>query len=478
MKNEKSVNLNSKQSLRNYLDEVKKEFPQGLLTINKKINPKFEVSAILKHLEDLNKYPAIIFKNLLNLKGQPGCEMIINIAADRRRLAIALGLPPENYKFDLTKEVSERSSHPIDFSVIKSNDAPVREIIIEDNDIDLRDYPILKFHELDGGHYFTSPVIAKDPMTGIYNSSFHRLMLRTKDELNICMAPFHLLRIFKENEKKGISTPAAVILGHHPCIFLASAMRVPFESDELKIAGGLLKEPLKLIPSLTWGDELLVPAEAEIILEGEILPNRLEPEGPFGEWTGYYSGQRQSEVFKVKAISQRKDPIIVNIFTSHREAREILLGWEAEVLTRTKTAVPGVKAVSLSSSASGMHCYISLNKISDGEPKLAALAAASMGFFKAIIVVDSDIDVYNEKEVMWALSVRFQADRDADIVRGHLGSMLDPSMDKPRTHTVVLIDATEPKDRLNPKRVNIPTEVLEKIKLSDYIQPDILKITE
>jgi 2,5-furandicarboxylate decarboxylase 1 len=115
-----------------------------------------------------------------------------------------------------------------------------------------------------------------------------------------------------------------------------------------------------------------------------------------------------------------------------------------------------------------------MEKLTDGEPKLAALAAASLGFMKAIIVVDSDIDVFNESQVMWALAVRFQAHRDADLVRGHLGSMVDPSMDHPRTHTVVLIDATEPKDRPYPKRLQVPEDIMKRIRLEDYIPGSLL----
>ena len=125
-----------------------------------------------------------------------------------------------------------------------------------------------------------------------------------------------------------------------------------------------------------------------------------------------------------------------------------------------------------------MHCYISLNKFSDGAPKLAAFAAASMGFLKTVIVLDSEIDVFNEDEVMWALAVRFQAHRDADIIHEVQGSISGPSSDTYNTHSTVLIDATEPIGVLNPKRVSIPTEVLEKIKLKDYISSDILKSIE
>ncbi|MBE3138368.1 MAG: UbiD family decarboxylase [Actinobacteria bacterium] len=475
---EKKVNSNDSQSLRGYLNKLKKEIPQGLVTITKKVNPDFEVSAILKHLEDLNKFPAVLFENISNLKGQYNGRLAINIGADRKRLALAIGLSPEDYKSELTIESSRRASLAKDVNIVKSEDAPVREVIFKGKDIDLRNYPMLKYHELDGGNFFTSPVVAKDPLTGIYNSSIHRLMYRDKDETGINMSPFHLYSIHRKNERRNKPTPVAVVLGHHPAFFIASDMRVPFESDELRITGGLLGEALKMVPSETWGDELLVPSEAEMILEGEILPNRLEAEGPFGEWTGYDRGQGQSQIFKVKAITQRKDPIIVSVFSAHREHIVMTIGWEIEALNRVKSAVPNVKAVSLPANGLGVTCYISIEKSTDGEPKLAALAAASVGFIKTVVVVDSDIDVFNQNEVMWALAVRFQAHRDADIVREVQGSTADPSSETYNTHSTMLIDATEPMDVLNPKRVTIPTEVLEKIKLKDYISPDILKSIE
>lgn len=479
MTKEKKIYSNNSQSLGGYLRNLKEEYPQGLVTITEKVNPEFEISAILEHLEDLNKFPGLLFENVSNLKGQQyNGKLAINLLADRRRLAIALGLSPEDYRSELTEEASKRTSLPKGVSIIKSEDAPVREVILKGNDIDIYNFPIIKYHELDGGHFFTSPVVAKDLNTGIYNSSVHRLMCRNKDEININMSPFHLYSIYKENEKKNRPTQVAVVLGHHPCFFIASAMRVPFESDELRIAGGLLNEPLKVIPSVTWGDELLVPAEAEIILEGEIIPNRLEPEGPFGEWSGYDRGQMQTQVIKIKAVTQRKDPIIMNIFSAHREHTTVSFGREIEILNKVKSAVSGVKAVSLPASGVGRHCYISLNKITDGQPKLAALAAASMGFLKMVIVVDSDVDILNENEVMWALAVRFQAHRDADVIREVQSSTLDPSSDTYNTTSTVLIDATEPKGVLNPKRVRVPKEVLEKIKLKDYISSDILKSIE
>jgi 2,5-furandicarboxylate decarboxylase 1 len=165
--------------------------------------------------------------------------------------------------------------------------------------------------------------------------------------------------------------------------------------------------------------------------------------------------------------------MLVNVYAGHLDHTPPI-GWEAEAYRRVREAVPRVRGVCIAPSGAGMHCYISIDKLSDGEPKLAAMAAGSMGFFKMIVVVDADVDPFNEAEVLWAVAVRFQAHRDLDLVRGVLGSMLDPSMDALRTHTLMLLDATEPKDRPFPKRLRVPADVMARIRLSDYIPPDAL----
>ena len=461
------------KDLRQHLEAVRRVLPDEIVTIDKEIDPAFEPTAILQQLDEQQKHPLCVFTNVRNLRGEPGHTLVMNLMAGRRRLALALGLDPAQYRMELPIEVEKRSSHPVPPVIVPHGEAPVMDTVHREAEVDLRAWPVVRQHEMDGGHFFTMGFVNRDPHRPLYNASHQRLMVRGPQETGMCMAPFHTWRILKENERLGRPTPAVAVQGHHPLFFLACAMRVPYEADEYEVAGGLLGEPLRLTPSVTWGDELLVPADAEICLEGEILPHARKPEGPFGEWTGYYSGQRQGEVFRVRAVTARRDPMLVNVFAGHLDHTPPI-GWEAEAYRRVCGAVPRVRGVCVAPSGAGMHCYISIDKLSDGEPKLAAMAAGSMGFFKMIVVVDADVDPFNEPEVLWAVAVRFQAHRDLDLVRGVLGSMVDPSMDAPRTHTLMILDATEPKGQPFPKRLRVPADVMDRIRLTDYIPSSAL----
>jgi len=461
------------KDLREHLADVREHLPDEFVVIDAEIDPAFEVTAILQQLDDLGKFPLCQFTNVRDLRGRPGHTLVSNLLASRRRLALALGIDPECHTVDLPGAVERRSANRIAPTVVGPADAPVMEVVQRGDDADLRTMPVLRQHEMDGGHFFTMGFVNRDPERPLYNAAFQRLMVRGAHETGMCMAPFHTWRIFKENEREGRPTPAVAVQGHHPMFYLACGMRVPYEVDEYEVAGGLLGEPLRLTPSATWGEEFLVPADAEVSIEGEILPHRLKPEGPFGEWTGYYSGQRQGEVFRVTAVTQRKDPIHASVFAGHRDHISSLRR-EAEAYRRVKEAVPRVRGVCVPPSGNNMHCYISIDKLSDGEPKLAAMAAGSMGFFKMIVVVDADVDPFNEPEVLWAVAVRFQAHRDLDLVRGVLGSMVDPSMDAPRTHTLMILDATEPKGQPFPKRLRVPADVMDRIRLTDYIPSSAL----
>jgi len=461
------------KDLRQHLEDVRARLPEEFVEIPRELDPAFEVTAILQQLDERQKYPLCLFTNVRDLHGRPGHAVVSNLMASRRRLALAMGMDPERYRTELAVEVDRRARRPIPPEVIPQQRAPVMEVVRRGEEADLFDLPVIRQHEMDGGHYFTMGFVNRDPDRPLYNAAHQRLMVRGPRETGMCMAPFHTWRIFKENERRGRPTRSVAVQGHHPLFFLVCGMRVPYEADEYHVMGGLLQEPLRVTPSVTWGEDLLVPADAEICIEGEILPHALKPEGPFGEWTGYYSGQRQGEVFRVTAITHRRDPVLVNIFAGHRDHTPPI-GWEAEAYRRVTQAVPRVRGVHVAPSSAGMHCYIAIEKVADGEPRLAAMAAASMGFFKMIIVVDADIDPFNEAEVLWAVAVRFQGHRDLDIVRGVLGSMLDPSMDHPRTHTLLILDATEPRDRPHPKRLRVPPEVVERVRVTEVIPDAVL----
>ncbi len=455
------------KDLRTYLEQLERELPDDLVRVEREIDPEFEVTAVLQHLDDAGQFPAVLFENVRNLKGEPGHKQLMNVVASRQRIALAVGLRADQYRTEITTRIAEAGNRPLSTITIPREDAPVREVVKTGSDVDLAELPIVRQHEMDGGPYFTMNMINVDPETGVYNGSFQRLMYRSRNETGTCMAPFDTFTVFKRYQKMGKPCPVAYVVGHHPAFEMAMGMRLPFVASEYEVASALLGEPLRLVPSETFGDELLVPADAELVLEGYIPPDVMKAEGPFGEWSGYYSGQRQGEVVQFTAMTRRRDPILRTVFSGHRE-HTTLGGWEGEMYRRVSQAVPGVRAVTVAPSSAGMHVYISINKRVDGDAKVAAMAAATIGFPKLIVVVDDDIDVFHEEQVWWAIAVRFQA-HDIDVVRGVKGSIIDPSNVHPTAHSVAIIDATEPKSRPFPTRLKVPDEVLERIKLEDYV---------
>lgn len=457
------------QNLRTFLSDLERLDPDELVRVDREIDPEFEVTAVLQKLEDRGEFPAVLFNNVRNLNGEPGHSSLMNLVASRRRIALAVGLAPEQYRTELTKRIADAANHPGTTVTVGREDAPSQEIVRTGDDVDLRDFPIIRQAEMDGGPYFTMNMINKDPESGVYNGSFQRLMYRSPDEMGTCMAPFDTWTIFRTYQARGESCPIAYVLGHHPAFEIAQGIRLPFDVSEYDVASSLLGEPLRLVPSVTFGEDLLVPADAEAILEGYIPPDMMKAEGPFGEWSGYYSGQRMGEIVKVTAITRRPDPILRTIWSGHREHTS-LGGWEGEIYRRVAAAVPGLKAVSLAPSGVGMHCYISIKKRVDGDPKVAAMAAGSVGFLKLIVVVDEDVDVFQESQVWWSIAVRQQAD-EIDVIREVKGSIIDPSNVHPTAHALAIIDATEPKSRAFPTRLRVPQTVLDRIQLTDYVQP-------
>lgn len=462
------------KDLRYFLNKVQQEMPEDYVVVEKEVDPKFEITAIQQHLENEGKFPLLMFENVKSVNGKPsGFRVATNAFATREKVALALDLPKEQWRMETSFEFARRANKPIKPIIIDKKDAPVKEVIITGDDLDMRDLPVLTHHEMDGYPYLPDAVIAADPETGSYNSSHHRMIINSKDESRIWMSPRHLWNYYMRAQEKGESLPIAHVLGHHPGFFLGSEAISSMDCDEYDTIGGVLGEPLRLVPSETYGDRLMVPADAELIIEGEIVPNCHEAEGPFGEFTGYYGPQRWSPVVKIKAITHRKNPIYLNILVGHADTA--ILGGipkEAGIFEEIKRAIPGVKAVHFPISGTcRFHAYISLKQRIDGEGRVAAIAAfPHHDELKHIIVVDDDVDPFNEREVMWAMATRVQPDTDVIIMSDLRGGSLDPSSIKHAVGSKMIIDATRPVSRPFAERIKIPDEVMQRINLKDYIK--------
>jgi 2,5-furandicarboxylate decarboxylase 1 len=369
-------------------------------------------------------------------------------------------------------EFARRSRNRVKPVIVPRDQAPVKQVVKVGDEVDLRTLPVITHHEMDGYPYLVDAVVAPDPDTGVYNSSHHRMLVRGKNELGLWMSPRHLWDYFRRAEERGEPLPIAHVVGHHPAFYLGSEAIVPIDEDEYEVIGGILGEPLRLTPSESFGERLLVPADAELVIEGEVLPGVRDAEGPFGEFTGYYGPQRWSPVVRVTAITHRKDPIYMNILVGHPDTA--ILGGipkEAGIWEELKRSLPNVVGVHFPiSGCCRFHAYIAIEKKVEGEGVTAGLAALPYhDELKHVVVVDSDIDPFNEREVLWAVATRVQPDKDVVIIPNARGGTLDPSAERHAVGSKMIIDATKPVDRPFAERIRVPQSVMERIKLEEWI---------
>jgi UbiD family decarboxylase len=337
----------------------------------------------------------------------------------------------------------------------------IQEVTIGGSEIDAGVLPISRHFEQDAGRYIGSGIlVCKDPDTGVRNLSFQRLQLKGPNRFGASLhSRGHIWEHLQRAEARGRNLEVAVVIGAHPAVYLAAAAKVAMEVDEYDIAGGLLGGPLDLVKCKTIDIE--VPAEAEIVLEGEILADEHEDEGPYGEYTGYATSRSTRNLFVVKAITRRTEPIFLDIIPGY-STEHLLLGRsakEAQVFHRLKEVVPNLKAINYPRSGTHFHAYLSLHKTAEGQARHALMLLFGLdSYVKFAVAVDDDIDVFNEEQVLWAIATRFQADTDAFTVPKVFCNRLDPSSVDGMSAKLG-IDATAPSD-WDVERTSLPGEAL------------------
>lgn len=452
--------------LRGFISFLEIEHPEHVVRIRKEVDPKFGVSGILERLEKDGRFPLVIFENV---KGS-GIPLVANMHGDFERLRLALGMEEGGIKAFL-REYAAREANPIEPVLVDSG--PVHEVVKAGGEVDLDELPICTYHELDAGRYITAGLdVMRDPDTGINNVGIYRHMVHGRNELGIQLSETaHGNVIWKKYERRGQPCPMAIVIGHHPAFFLGSLSFTPLDSDELHIAGGMLQRPVRLVRCKTI--PLEVPADAEIVLECEILPHERRKEAPFGEYPGTYGPERMNPVLHVKAITHRKDPIYQNAFVGHPD--NLLLSG----LIRTtfiedtvKIACPTVKAVAMPRAGRyRFMCYIAIEAMIEGEAKQAAMAAfVADPFLKFAVVVDHDVDVTNDTEVLHAIATRVRGDRDIFMVPYAKGSPLDPASYDPAggSHLVTKVGIDATRKAGYPAEISVPGA--DEIDLADYIE--------
>ncbi|TAK09474.1 UbiD family decarboxylase [bacterium] len=446
------------QELRSYLDLIRRKNPEDLLVISKEVDPAYELTAIVVKLEqEAKRRPVVLFEKVKGSK----FPVLTNLHAGRSRLALAMNVQPE----EMQRAYLRAMEKPIPPKVVSK--APVKDVVLTGKRLNLYDLPQIIHHEGDAGPYFTAAIsFAKDPSDDTWNCAYNRLMIKGRDTTSIHLTSAkHLWEFYRKAESQGQSLPVAFAFGVHPAIALGALAIGSIDEDERAIMGALLGEPLKLVRCET--SDLLVPAHAEMIIEAEILPRERTAEGPFGEFTGYSLGERQREVVRVRAITHRKGAIFQDIAVSHLD--HLLLSTipiEANLYRAVRSMVPSVKAVRV---PAPFTCYVSIEQRVPGQAKNAILAVLGADLYmKRVVVVDHDVDIFNDRQVNWAIATRCQPDRDVTIISNARGSDLDPSTKEDGYTAKWGVDATaKPSLGAYVPRNQIPAKVWKRINLKD-----------
>jgi 2,5-furandicarboxylate decarboxylase 1 len=349
-------------------------------------------------------------------------------------------------------------------------------VVVTDDDVDLTALPIPFMHAKDGGPYISGGVaFAKDPELGS-NGGCYRLMFRTEREMAIDLfTASDLRRFYSSYFERQKPMPIAVAIGVHVIEHMAAAYKAPAGVDEMSIAGALRGAPVEMVKCKT--NDVLVPANAEIVLEGELLPNGwTADEGPFGEFAGMQGDLKHNPIFSVHAITHRRDPIFYALQMPWEN--DWLNGPATEAACMRILGLAGVQAVAVNATEGGCCGWsvVAAIKKRPGEGKNALAALLSLPVVKQAIVTDEDINIYDAREVEWAVTFRCQADKDIVILSGMKGKHVDPSVRpwelKPGELPVTSkfgIDATIPEGIPAFRYERIAPAFLNEVKLEDYL---------
>jgi len=397
--------------------------------------------------------PALMFENVAGHKGTG--RVLANMMETMERTALTLNLPFDLSTIQVVDRLRERLRNlvPVEPRVLSSG--PVMENQKTGKDVNILDIPVPRWHAGDGGRYLGTAhlVVTRDPETGSENVGCYRVMVHDENKIALYISPGKHGRMHMEKTlSAGKPMPVAMAFGQHPLMFVAATQAVPPGVNEYAWAGGLVGHPLNVIECPITG--LHVPAAAEIVIEGEIVPGDKLPEGPFGEWPGYYaSAQRAEPVVHLKAIYHRDNPILTaappfkpTIHGMYRSMLRAAMIWNGVV----QGGVPDVVGVYVPPPAQRFMIVIAIKQRYPGHAKQAALMAgqchAGAYLGRYVVVVDDDIDITNLNEVVWAMCTRSNPEDSIDIIRRTWSGPLDPIIPtgKKGFNSRAIIDATRP----------------------------------
>lgn len=456
------------------------EGAKQLARVSSEVDWNLELGGISRSLMR-REGPALLFENIKGYKNSRCQRLFINGLGNRQRVAMALGIPLGVSYRDIVMTIKERLRRPV--APVKVPSGPVKEVILREDEIDLYEFPVPKYNHMDGGRYINTycGIVTMDPETKAINVGIYRGMIVGKNKIAVLLATTqHWGQNFVKYREMGREMPVAVVYGWDPTLLMvAGTPIVHLGRSEYDYCGALRECPVELVRCET--SDLMVPATAEIVIEGFINPDpgTHEMEGCFGEYPGIYGGLKSPKpVLRVECITHRKNPIFRGGLVGNSPGR---FSEDAYWCTPTKCAimwnhledvgVPNVLGVWGSQVTCANNVRVQIKKIYRGHAQQVAMALWSNSIAnytaKNVVVVDEDIDVFSDEDIEWAISYRTNAEmHDIQFFHNTFGSMLDPSTPLPLRNVQkygqgktsrVIIDATvnwdlEPEEQYGGKR--------------------------
>ena len=420
-----------KKDLRSFLADA--ESADRLYRISKEVDPHTNIGALSDESDRV-----MLFENI---KGYEGWQVAANLCQNRDIEMVALGV-------DSRDEVIKKLAESIDKGEHSHNvvaESPAQEIVWEGDDANLKRLPVVQHSELDGGPYIGSGIgIVVDPDTGYHNTTWPRLQIADGKTCPWLIYSPHVGRITAKYAKAGKPMPMAISIGHHPLIDITASFSIHHPNcGELDFAGNLLGEPMEFVKCGT--NDVDVPASAEIIIEGEVPPGKVMDEGPFGNYLGTYAGGpmakegvMKSVIFEVKRITMRKKPIFRHLQSTDWTEHQRLCMLPIEANLYTALLEMGIDVHDVYNPSWGGCCatIIQMTPHGPGQAQAAMLKATlwddtTLSFMSHLVLaVNRDINIYDARDVMWALAVRTNWGKPITQIFGTPSSPLIPTAEK------------------------------------------------
>jgi 2,5-furandicarboxylate decarboxylase 1 len=416
-----------------------------LLTLDAPLSTRYEVTALQHALDAAGRYPVVrVEKPLLADGSVSAFPLVCNLTASRTLVAEMLSLADHREAAMALALAAKGGIEPVRVPRAR---AAVAEVEMTDT-ADLTRLPATTQHLLDPGPYLTAAhATTFDPESRIDNTAIQRCWIKGPKRMSWYPYPAsHNAMNLRKFWARGEPCPVAFWIGHHPAVVMGAQAKLSYPRTHWDAAGGLAAEAIALTPSLTLGDSVMVPADAEIVIEGWAHPGQLEADGPFGEFTGYLGAQVMAPVIEVSAITHRRGAVYHDYGSG---LADMLvpdnMAMEGKLFGLIRQIAPSLRNVYVPCSGRRLHAWLQLEDPGPGEARDALAAAMSYRRLKTVAAFGMDVDIFDESRVLWALATRVQWDRDVIRADGLSTSTLDPSLAAgARTASKLGIDATLP----------------------------------